>query len=253
MSKVICIANEKGGVGKTTTSGALAAALKHKKYRVLAVDMDPQTNLSFSMGADLRNHASIYDVLKGEIKPQFAIQRSNVTDIISSSVLLSSLELEFTGSGREYLLRDALAPVKDQYDYVIIDAPPALGILTVNCFTAADCILVPMLSDIFSLQGISQFYETFLHVRQICNPALFVAGIVLTKYNLRARLTQEIRQTALLISRDLNIPLFDTAIRSSIVLSEAQAAQRDIVEYAPRNKAVQDYLQLVDELIRKGI
>ncbi|MCI8441143.1 MAG: ParA family protein [Provencibacterium sp.] len=253
MCKVICIANEKGGVGKTTTSGALAAALKHKKFNVLAVDMDPQTNLSFSMGADLRNHASIYDVLKGEIKSQFAIQRTNVTEIISSSVLLSSLELEFTGKGREYLLRDALAPIKAQYDYIIIDAPPALGILTVNSFTAADCILVPMLSDIFSLQGISQFYETFLHVRQSCNPSLFVAGIVLTKYNPRARLSQEIRQTAQLISEDLHIPLFDTSIRNSIVLSEAQAAQKDIIQYSPRNKAVNDYLLLADELIRRGI
>lgn len=253
MSKTICVANEKGGVGKTTTSGALAAALKNKNYKVLAVDMDAQTNLSFSMGADLKLHATIYDVLKGETKTQFAIQPTNVTDLIASSVLLSGLDLEFTGRGREFLLRDALAPVKDLYDYIVIDAPPALGILTVNCFTAADCILVPMLSDIFSLQGIAQFYETFERVRQNCNPSLYVAGIFLTKFNSRTHLANEILQTASRIADDLDIPLLDTHIRSSIVLSEAQAMQEDMILYAPKNNAVQDYICLVDELIERGL
>lgn len=251
-SKVICVANEKGGVGKTTTSGALAAALKRRGYKVLAVDMDAQTNLSFSMGADLRLHATIYEVLKGEVKTQYAIQCTQVTDIIASSVLLSGLDLEFTGKGREFLLRNALAPVRELYDFVIIDAPPALGILTVNSFTAADYVLIPMLSDIFSLQGIAQFYETLERVRAMCNPDLKVAGIVLTKFNPRSRLSSEIRQTAERIAGDLHFPLLNTYIRSSVAVSEAQAAQRDIIRYAPHCNAVWDYLKLADELL-KGV
>lgn len=253
MSKVICVANEKGGVGKTTTSAAVATVLRHKGHRVLAIDMDPQTNLTFSMGADMKTHATIYDVLKGEVKTQFAIQHTGITDIIASSVLLSGLDLEFTGRGREFLLRQALTPIADLYDYVIIDSPPALGILTVNSFSAASCIVVPMLSDIFSLQGIAQFYETFERVRMNCNPELFVAGILLTRFNPRTLLSHEIRQTAELISKDLDIPVFRTFIRSSVALSEAQATQRDILKYAPRNNAVNDYVQFVDELLERGV
>lgn len=253
MCKVICVANEKGGVGKTTTTGALAAVFKSKGYNVLAVDMDAQNNLSFSMAADTRTHATVYHMLKGEVKPQFAIQKTRVTDIISSSELLSGLELEFTGQGREFLLKNALDTIKNRYDYIIIDSPPALGILTVNSFTAADCIIIPMMSDIFSLQGIAQFYETFERVRSGCNPKLYVAGIFLTKFNPRTRLSNEVRQTAQMISNDLDIPLLDTFIHSSVTLSEAQAAQRDMLQYAPSNRAVQDYVALAEELISKGV
>ncbi|MDO5601306.1 MAG: ParA family protein [Oscillospiraceae bacterium] len=253
MGKIICVANEKGGVGKTTTAGALAAAFKNKGRRVLAVDMDPQNNLSFSMGAETRVHATVYDMLKGEVKPQFAIQQTSSTDIIASNELLSGLDLDFPGEGREFLLRDALNTLRDRYDYIIIDSPPALGILTVNSFTAADCVLVPMLSDIFSLQGFAQFFETFERVRDSCNPQLYVAGIFLTKFNPRTRLSNEIRQTAAMIAADLEIPLLNTFIHSSVAVSEAQAAQRDYVQYAPKCKAVLDYLALAEELIMRGV
>lgn len=253
MSKIIAVATQKGGVGKTTTSGALAAAFQRKGFRVLAVDMDPQGNLSFSMGADCESRATIYNVLKGEVRTPFAIQDSRVTPIIASNILLSGIELEFTDRGREFLLRDALQPVLDRYDYILIDTPPGLGVLTVNALTAADHVIVPMLADIFSLQGMAQLYDTVENVRRRCNPRLNIAGLLLTKYNDRTRLGREIKGTAEMIAANLNIPLLHTCIRNSIALSEAQSLQCDMVAYSLGNSAVRDYLALRDELIKGGI
>lgn len=254
MARVISVSNQKGGVGKTTTTCSLAAGLKKRGFRVLAVDLDPQGNLGFSIGADTENSATIYDVLKGEIKTQFAIQKTAAMDVIISSILLSGIELEFTDTGREYLLKEALRPVMDHYDYIFIDTPPALGILTINAFTASDFIVVPMLSDIFSLQGISQLYETVERVKKYCNPHISIAGILLTKFNPRTLLGREIRGTAELIAKDLHIRLFDSFIRNSVAASEAQSVQQDIFDYAPRNSSVvRDYNHLIDELLAQGV
>lgn len=253
MSRIISISNQKGGVGKTTTTGALAAGLKKKGFKVLAIDLDPQCNLSFSLGADHENNATIYDVLKGDLKTSYAIQHAPVTDIIPATILLSSVELEFTNTGREYLLKEALLPVEDLYDYILIDTPPALSVLTVNAFTASDYIIVPMLSDIFSLQGIAQLYDTVDRVKKYCNTRLQIAGILLTKYNPRTLLSSEIRGTAEMIAADLSIRVFETFIRSSVAISEAQSVQSSILEYAPRNHAVEDYSLWIEELFQKGI
>lgn len=253
MSKVISISNQKGGVGKTTTTCNIAAGLKKKGFRVLIIDLDPQGNLGFSVGADTDTCATIYDVLKGDAKTQFAIQKTETTDIITSSILLSGIELEFTNTGREFLLKEAIKPILENYDYILLDTPPALGILTINAFTASDSIIVPMLSDIFSLQGIAQLYETVERVKKYCNPNLTIAGILLTKYNPRTLLSREIRGTAELIAQDLNISLFQSYIRSSVVASEAQSVQRSILDYAPRNNIAKDYTQFIDELLAKGV
>ena len=253
MGKVISISNQKGGVGKTTTTCNLAAGLTKKGFHVLVIDLDAQGNLGFSVGADIDTCATIYDVLKGSTKTQFAIQKKETADIITSSILLSGIELEFTNTGREFLLKEAIGPILDNYDYILLDTPPALGILTINAFTAADTIIVPMLSDIFSLQGIAQLYETFERVKKYCNPNLTIAGILLTKHNSRTHLSREIRGTAELIARDLNIKLFDSTIRSSVVVSEAQSVQQSILEYAPKHNISKDYLQFTNELLAKGI
>ncbi|MBW7572211.1 ParA family protein [Caproiciproducens faecalis] len=251
MSKIISISNQKGGVGKTTTVCSLAAGLKKKGFRVLMIDLDPQGNLGFSVGAETETCATIYDVLKGDVKTQFAIQKSDTADIIISSILLSGIELEFTNTGREFLLKEALKPILGFYDYILLDTPPALGILTINAFTASDTIVVPMLSDIFSLQGIAKLYEAVERVKKYCNPSLTISGILLTKFNPRTLLSREIRGTAELIAQDLNIPLFDSYIRSSVVISEAQSIQQNILDYSPKNNIAKDYLQFTDELLKK--
>ena len=195
--------------------------------------------------------ATIYDVLKGDVKTQFAIQKTDTTDIIISNILLSGIELEFTNTGREYLLKEAIKPVLELYDYIVLDTPPNLGILTINAFTASDYIIVPMLSDIFSLQGIAQLYETMERVKKYCNPSLYIEGILLTKFNPRTLLSREIRGTAELIAQDLHIRLFDSFIRNSVVVSEAQSLQQSILDYAPKNNIAKDYQQFIDELLAK--
>lgn len=253
MSKVISVSNQKGGVGKTTTTCNLAAGLKKKGFRVLVIDLDPQGNLGFSIGADIDTNATIYDVLKGDVKTQFAIQKTETADIIASSILLSGIELEFTNTGREFLLKEAIKPIQDYYDYILLDTPPALGILTINAFTASDTIIVPMLLDIFSLQGIAQLYETVERVKKYCNSSLTIAGILLTKFNPRTLLGREIRGTTELIAHDLNITLFNSYIRSSVVASEAQSIQRNLLDYAPKSSIAKDYVQFIDELLAKGV
>ena len=231
MAKVISISNQKGGVGKTTTTGAIAAGFMLKGYKVLCVDLDPQSNLSFSSGAETEDCPTIYEILKGEAKITFSIQKVPSFDIISSNILLSGIELEFTQTGREFLLKEVLNAVKDKYDYIFIDTPPALSILTVNAFTASDYIVIPMIADIFSLQGITQLAETIERVRKYCNANLKVEGIVLTKYSKRTVLSREIRGTAELIAEQLNTRLFNSTIRSSVAIMEAQTNQQDIYMY----------------------
>ncbi len=253
MCKIITVATQKGGVAKTTTAYVLATVLSHKGFRVLTIDMDPQGNLSFAMNCEMDKSATIYDVLKGDIKTGFAIQHHAIVHTIPTNVLLSSIEMEFTGKGREFLLKNALQSVKDDYDYILIDSPPGLGVLTVNALVAADYLILPMLPDIFSLQGITQVYETVEHVRQTCNPHIEIAGILFTKFNPRTRLAKEVHGTAQLIADHLDISVFKTTIRNCLALSEAQSMQCNVVDYAPRSTGISDYMSLVDELIERGI
>lgn len=253
MAKVISISNQKGGVGKTTTTGAVAAGLKIKGFKVLCIDLDPQSNLSFSVGAETEDCPTIYDVLKGEAKTLFSIQKTPSFDIISSNILLSGIELEFSQTGREFLLKEAINPVKEKYDYIFIDTPPALSILTVNAFTASDTIIIPMLADIFSLQGIAQLAETIERVKTYCNQKLIIEGIVLTKYNSRTVLSREVKATAELIAGEMKTKLFKTTIRSSVAVMEAQTNQKSIFEYSPKNGATLDYMDLVNELVGSEI
>lgn len=253
MGKIITLMTQKGGVGKTTTTNCLAACYNRKGYKVLVVDMDPQGNLSFSLGINTEVCATIYDVLKGDLKPRFAIQRTQIADIIPSNILLSGLELEFTGDEREFALKRAIDEISHMYDYIFVDSPPGLGILTVNSLTAADYVIIPMLPDIFSLQGVSLVHETIEHVKKACNPNLEVAGILVNCFNPRLRLAKEVYGTAEMIAQQFNISVFRTYIRHSIAISEAQSLQLDVTEYAKKATGMADFFRLVRELSQKGI
>ena len=253
MAKTLCITNQKGGVGKTTTTYALGLGLREKGYKVLTVDLDPQGNLSFCTGAEAEESITVYDVLKSEYTAQEAIQHTPIIDIIPSNIILSGVDLEFTHTGREFLLREALTCVQDKYDFIIIDTPPSLNILTVNAFAASDKIIIPMVADIFSLQGIAQLYETIDRVKKYCNPSIVIEGILLTRYNKRVILSSEIRATAEMVAKELNTEIFKTNIRTSISIQEAQTNQENLYKYAPLNSAVTDYMEFVEELLARSV
>lgn len=253
MAKIISISNQKGGVGKTSTTGALGACLQKRGYKVLLIDLDPQGNLSFSMGGDTELNATIFNVLKNEVKIQHAIQHTTSADILCSNILLSAVELEFTQKNREYILKKALAPVKDFYDFILIDTPPALSVLTINAFAASDSVIVPMLCDIFSLQGIAQLNDTIKNVKKYCNPNLKIEGVLLTRFNSRSILSKQIRATAELIAKDIDTHVFHTAIRNNISVSEAQASQLNPLTYSPRSTAMVDYMKFTQELLERCV
>ena len=253
MTKIITITNQKGGVGKTTTTSSLSVVLKRRGYKVLVIDMDPQGNLSFCLGADNVINATIYDVLRGEIRPQFAIQHTATVDVIPSNILLSGIELEFTSAGREYLLKNVINSIKGFYDYILIDTPPALSILTVNALAASTHVIIPMVCDIFSVQGITQLVESIAKVKELVNEDLQIGGVLVNKFNKRILLNKEVKGAAELVFQDLDIPMFKTTIRNSIGVTEAQASQQDITSYDPKNGIVRDYISLITEMREKGM
>jgi len=249
MSKAIAITNQKGGVGKTSTASALASGLANKGYRVLAIDLDPQGNLGFCLGAEIDNSPTVYELMKGSVSIDQVIQRNSGIDIIPSNILLSGAELEFSHLGREYLLKNGIAPVRDNYDYIIIDTPPALNILTVNAYTATDNLIIPMVPEILSLLGISQLRETIDLVKSIYNPKIEVLGILLNKYDKRRLLTKDVEEMAEIIAKELNTKVFRTKIRSSVTVAEAPAHGVSVFKYSPKANSTKDYRQLIEELL----
>ncbi len=254
MGLIISVVTQKGGVGKTTICNSLSATLNARGARVLCIDMDPQGNLSFSTGAETEESLTIYEALKGTAGDVTdIIQRRAMCDIIPANILLSAIELEFTGENREFLLKNLLKSVVNFYDYIIIDSPPGLGILTVNALAACDYVIIPMTPDIFSLQGLALVYDTIVHIQDRVNPDIKIAGILINRYISRSKLHKEVKGTAQMISQSLNIPLFDTVIRNSYSLSEAQSLQRNITEYAPRSAGVKDFSRFATELADMGV
>jgi chromosome partitioning protein len=220
---------------------------------VLAVDLDPQANLSFSLGGDTDDAPTVFEMIGGEVKPRFAVQRTTCVDLIASNILLSGVELEFTRQGREYLLKESLKSLRGKYDYMVLDTPPALSILTVNAFAAADYLVIPMLADIFSLQGIAQLSDTISRLKTSCNQELVIGGILLSRYDDRTILGRRIKETAQMVARQMGTKVYKTTIRSSIAIQEAQTNQTNIYAYAPRAAGVKDYLAFVNELLGEGV
>ena len=251
MSAIITITNQKGGVGKTTTASALMDGLCQRGARVLGVDLDPQGSLGFCLGLDIENCATIYDVLKGTRDVREVIISSDCGDVLPSNILLSGAELEFNRPGREFLLKTCLSEVADDYDYVIIDTPPALNVLTVNAYVACDGLIVPMAPEILSLLGVSQIRETIDTVRRCYNSRLRVLGIVLNKYNQRFTLNREVLDMAEQIAKQLDTKVFQSRIRSGVAVAESPAHGESVLSYAPDSKVARDFRLLLNEITRE--
>ena len=251
MARIIAVANQKGGVGKTSTVHALVTGLTYKGHKTLAVDTDPQGNLSYTMSAD-DNKPGVYDLLKDEIIAPRAVQNTEQGAIICSSRMLASADLEFTDKGREYLLSEALEPFKAVYEFIVIDTPPTLGIITVNALTAADDVIIPMGADVYSLQGLSQLYRTIDAVKKRSNPGLNIAGILITRYSGRAILSGELKETIGGKAGQMGTRLYRTAIREGIYVKEAQTRRVSLFRSLLKSNPAADYLDFIDEYL-KGI
>ncbi len=251
LAAIIAITNQKGGVGKTTTSSALMDGLHSRGARVLGVDLDPQGSLGFCLGLDIENCATIYDVLKGTQNIRDVIMESDCGDILPSNILLSAAELEFNRPGREFLLKNCLAEVEEEYDYIIIDTPPALNVLTVNAYVAADGLIIPMAPEILSLLGVSQIRETIDTVRRCYNGRLRVLGIVLNKYNQRFTLNRDVLEMTEQIAQQLDTQVFQSKIRTGVAVAEAPAHGESVLSYAPSSKPAVDFRALLEEIIKE--
>lgn len=248
MTTVTAIINQKGGVGKSTTSQTLAAGLSLKGFKVLLIDMDSQGNLSFSVGAN-KAAVSILEVLKQEATAAEAIQTIGSLDIIPASISLAGADMQLVEMGKEYRLKEALEPIKGKYDYIVIDTPPALGILTINALTAADNIVIPSQADIYSVDAIGQLYNTVRAVQQYTNKELSIKGILLTRYSDRTILSRDLADMIQRTAEQLNTKLFKATIREAIGIKEAQAQKQDIFAYSGNSKVAGDYMQFVNEFL----
>lgn len=248
MKECIAVINQKGGVGKSTTSNAIGAGLFQRGYKVLFIDLDAQGNLSYSMKCENKPLSSL-EVLTGTATAREATLTTPQGDIIPASPALASADTIITDTGREYRLKEALEPLKEVYDYIIIDTPPALGTLTINALTACDSVIIPAQADIYSLQGIGQLNQTIQTVKRYCNSDLTIKGIVITRYSPRAVLTRDMTDLLEDTAKQLNTKVFASRIRECIALKEAQASQTDIFTYNPRSNAGIDYKALLEEMI----
>lgn len=246
--KIITIANQKGGVGKSTTAAALVGGLAAKGFTALAIDLDPQRNLSLTAGADTTGKTAL-EVLTGTITAKEAIQHTASMDIIAASKAFSGADAYISDTGKEYKLQEALEPLENDYDYAIIDTPPALGILTVNALTASESVVMPAQADFYSLQGIEQLAETIAAIRKYCNPTLSISGILLTRYSPRAVLSREVAEMMEQLAARIHTKLFHTTIREAISVKEAQISQQSLFDYAPKAKVTEDYVAFIEELL----
>lgn len=253
MGKVIAIANQKGGVGKTTTSINLAASLAALDKKVLIIDADPQANASSGLGIDIRSvETSIYECLIDRIPAKEAILPTCVEglDIISSRIDLVGAELELLNiNNREKVLVDILADVKADYDFILIDCSPSLGLITVNSLTAADSVIIPVQAEYFALEGISKLLNTIKIIKSKLNPSLEIEGFLLTMYDARLRLANQIYEELKKHFREL---VFTTVIQRNIRLSEAPSHGIPALLYDPDSRGSINHMQLAKELLNRN-
>jgi chromosome partitioning protein len=248
MSKVISISNHKGGVGKTTSAINIGAGLNILKKKVLLIDLDPQANLSQSLGL-INEPINIYGALRGEYKLE-PIEIRKGLDVIPSTLDLSGAEVELSSEpGREYILKELIEPLRASYDFIIIDSPPSLGLLTINSFTASDEILIPLQAQYLALQGLAKLVEVVDKIKQRLNKGLKVGGVFITQYDSRKVLNRDVVET---IQAHFKDEVFKTKIRDNIALAEAPSQGLDIFRYNIKSNGAEDYLALSKEIIKRS-
>lgn len=251
MARITTVLNQKGGVGKTTTAHALATGLNHKGFKALVIDADPQGNISYTMQADPAQ-AGLYEAMKGIIPAADAIQRTAQGDLISSSIDLAGADMEFTQTGREYLLREVLDAISADYTHVVIDSPPSLGIMTVNALTASNDLIIPVGAEIYALQGLQQLLNTIGKVQKYSNPGLTIAGLLITRKGNKAVATRQLIDAIQQRADALQIHLYGAVIREAVAIREAQIMQGSIFDTHARAKVTDDYNAFIGEYIKQG-
>lgn len=252
-TKILAIINQKGGVGKSTTAVNLAAALGAAGKEVLLVDLDPQGNATSGYGIDKRDIGQcVYNVLLGETPVEDVIL-ANVgkgVDVLPSTISLAGAEVELVNEmARENRLKNALGSLRGRYDYILIDCPPSLGLLTINALVAADKLLIPIQCEFYALEGVTKLLDSMKRVKSVLNPSLDIYGIVLTMYDSRTNLSKQVVDEVRSFFGDT---VFKTLIPRTVKLSEAPSYGQPIIEYAPENKGTEAYNELAQEVIQRG-
>lgn len=248
LRKVFCLSNHKGGVAKTCSAASIGAGLSKLGKKCLLLDLDPQANLSLSFG--IKNaERSIYKALKGEHNLKAAIYPIGPKlDIVPSNLELSGAEIELSSeAGREIILKELIEPHKKEYDYIIIDCPPSLGLLTINAFTAAQDVFIPLQAEYLAFQGLAKLTEVIEKIKKRLNSELKIGGVIITQYDHRKILNRDVVTT---IENHFKEQLFKTRIRENVALAEAPSAGVDIFRYNPKSKGAEDYLNLCEEIIK---
>ena len=248
MGKIIAVANQKGGVGKTTTCVNLTCALKKRGRRVLLVDCDPQGNSTSGMGVDKTATPNCYDMLMNGAATADCIRSTKYGDVLPANMNLSGCSVELVGSEqREYIMKTALTAVQDDYDFILIDCPPSLELLTINALVAADSVLIPVQCEYYALEGLSELISTLKTIRKKYNPYLDIEGVVFTMFSLRYNLTVQVVEQ---VQKYFGSKVYKTTIPRSIRISEAPSYGQPINFYEPKGKGSEAYMDLAIEFVK---